>query len=283
MPGSRLPVILATLLAPVLWGTTYVVFTMTLPTGHPLLVGALRALPAGVLLMALGPGLPPRDRIVPLAVLGVANIGLFFGLLFVSAARLPGGMAATIMAIQPLIVGLLAWVMLRRSPHPGQIAAALAGLAGVALLVLDPSAAPDRVGVLAALAAAGSMALGTVLLERWGRAGPPLALAAWQLTLGGLVLLPVALAVEGPPPVPSALNLFGLAVLTIVGTALTYWLWVRGIAALGADVVFLSLFSPLVATALGALLLGEWFEPVQTAGIALILAATATGMALSRR
>src|SRR3546814_16800534 len=83
------------MLAPCLWGSTYIVFSQTLPTGHPLLVGALRALPAGILLMMLGPGLPPRDKLVPLVILGLANIGLFFGLLFVSASRLPGGVGAT--------------------------------------------------------------------------------------------------------------------------------------------------------------------------------------------
>ena len=59
MQFNRLTLMLATAAAPVLWGTTYLVFTQTLPVGHPLLVGALRALPAGVLLLLLGPGLPP--------------------------------------------------------------------------------------------------------------------------------------------------------------------------------------------------------------------------------
>ena len=71
--------------------------------------GTLRALPAGLLLMALGAGLPPPDKLLPLAALGLANIGIFFALLFVSAARLPGGLAATVGSIQPLIVGLLAF------------------------------------------------------------------------------------------------------------------------------------------------------------------------------
>ncbi|MGD7084193.1 EamA family transporter, partial [Ralstonia pseudosolanacearum] len=133
------------------------------------------------------------------------------------------------------------------------------------------------------LGAAASMATGTVLIERWGRVGTPLALAAWQLALGGLVLLPVALAVEGLPPVPTLRNAAGFAYLIVIGTALGYWLWVRGIGRLGADVTFLSLLSPLTATVLGALLLGEWFSPVQAAGALLILAATVAGMALSRR
>lgn len=283
MPINRLTVMLATALAPVLWGTTYLVFTQTLPVGHPLLVGALRALPAGVLLMLLGPGLPPRDKLLRLLLVGLANIGVFFALLFVAAQRLPGGVAATVMSVQPLIVGLLAWPMLGRQPRPAQLAAALAGTLGVGLLILGPAAKLDAIGVVAALAAAGSMAIGTVLIERWGRIGTPLALAAWQLALGGLVLLPVALIVEGLPPVPTLRNVAGFAYLIVIGTALGYWLWVRGIGVLGADVTFLSLLSPLTATVLGALVLGEWFSPMQTGGALLILGATVAGMALSRR
>lgn len=282
-PNNRIPAILATMLAPCLWGSTYVVFTQSLPTSHPLLIAALRALPAGILLMLLGPGLPPRDKLIPLIILGLANIGLFFGLLFFSASRLPGGVAATLMAAQPLFVALLAWPMLMRRPHPGQVAAAIAGMIGVGLLILDPTARLDTIGIVAALAAAVSMAIGTVLIERWGRVGTPLALAAWQLTLGGLVLLPFAFAIEGAPPTPNGLNAIGLAYLVLLGTALSYWLWVRGVTLIGADVTFLSLLSPLVATILGALLLGEWFSPIQLCGMVLILASTVTGMSLSRR
>lgn len=125
--------------------------------------------------------------------------------------------------------------------------------------------------------------MGTVLIERWGRIGTPLAVAAWQLALGGLVLLPVALFVEGLPPVLTARNAVGFAYLIVIGTALGYWLWIRGIGVLGADVTFLSLLSPLTATVLGALVLGEWFSPVQAGGAVLILGATVAGMALSRR
>ena len=283
MPLSLNRTLLTTILVPCLWGSTYIVFTQTLPVDHPLLVGALRALPAGLLLMALGPGLPPRDKLLPLAALGLANIGLFFALLFVSAARLPGGLAATVSSIQPLIVGLLAWPLIGRRPGRGQILAALAGLIGVALLVLDPHARPDVIGLVAGLASAASMATGTVLIERWGRMGSPLALAAWQLTLGGLILLPVALLVEGLPPVPTPLNGLGLAYLVLIGTALAYWFWVRGITTLGSSVAFLGLLSPTVATLLGAVLLGQWLGGIQLLGIAVILGSTVAGMLLSRR
>lgn len=279
VPSVRL--ITVTALAPALWGGTYVLFTETLPTSHPLWVGTLRALPAGLLLM-LWVGAPPRRVWARLAVLGLANIGLFSALLFVSASRLPGGAAATLASTQPLIAGLMAWPLLGRRPSVATSAAALVGVGGVGLLVLDPSAILDPTGVAAALGAAASMATGTVLVKRWRRIAEPLPLAAWQLAFGGLFLSPLALLLEGAPPVPSPTNIAGLVLLVTVGTAFAFWIWIRGVAELGPDAAFLGLLSPVVAASLGAGLLGEWFGGLQLAGVGLVLGATAAGMAVSR-
>ncbi|WP_019961461.1 DMT family transporter [Woodsholea maritima] len=274
--------IVVTLIAPSIWGSSYIIFTQTLPIDHPLLVAALRALPAGIILMLLGPGLPPRDKLIALMTLGVLNIGLFFGLLFFAASRLPGGLAATLSATQPLIVAFLAWPLLGKAPQPIQIGAGVAGLIGVGLLILDPTAQLDALGMLAALAGAGAMAVGTVLISRWGKLGSPMGVAAWQLTFGGILLLPLALVVEGMAPVPTALNWVGLSYLVLVGTAFAYWIFIRGIGKLGPDAAFLGFFSPLTATLLGAIFLGEWFNGWQWLGIALILAATFVGVAVGR-
>ncbi|MCP4071842.1 MAG: DMT family transporter [Hyphomicrobiales bacterium] len=120
-------------------------------------------------------------------------------------------------------------------------------------------------------------------MERWGNLETPLALAAWQLCLGGLALLPVAQHFEELPPVPSRLNLIGPGYLVLAGTALAYWFWTRGVMRLGADVTFLVLLSPLVATIPGTAFLDEIFTPVQFAGVALILVSTATEIWMGRR
>ena len=91
----------------------YVVTTTPLPDGRPLLAGALRALPAGLLLLAVTRRLPRGSWWWRSAVLGTLNIGAFFALLFVSAYRLPGGVAAVLGAAGPLLVLALASVLLR--------------------------------------------------------------------------------------------------------------------------------------------------------------------------
>lgn len=275
--------IMITLLGPMLWGTTYAVFTETLPVSHPLLTGALRALPAGLILLALNPRIPPLAALKRHAVIGVSNIGLFFALLFVAASRMPGGLAATLGAIQPLVVVLISAWLIGRAPHPVQILAGIAGLIGVALLVLSPEASPDPIGVAAAIGGALSMSIGTILIDRWGRMGTPLETTTWQLIFGGGILLPMALMIEGLPPAPGLTEMMGYGWLMLMGTAFAYYVWTRGIGRIGPSAIYLALASPVVATAIGAIALGEWFNPLQWAGMALVIGATAVGVSIGHR
>lgn len=225
----RSPVLLITAFTPAVWGTTYAVTTEFLPPGRPLLAGVLRALPAGLLLLALTRQLPRGSWWWRAAVLGGLNIGVFFALLFVSAYRLPGGMAAVLGAAQPLIVAGLTTLLLTERVALRTVLAGLIGAGGVALTVLTAAARLDAVGLLAGLTGTASMALGLVLTKRWGRPGVPLLTSTgWQLTAGGLLLAPVALLTEGLPRALTAENLAGYAYLSMIGTALAYtiWFWV---------------------------------------------------------
>ena len=65
------------------WGTTYAMTQFTLPDWPPLLLGAIRALPAGLLLLALKPSLPNKTDWPVLIKLGAINIALFFSLIFI--------------------------------------------------------------------------------------------------------------------------------------------------------------------------------------------------------
>jgi probable blue pigment (indigoidine) exporter len=266
-------------LGPMAWGTTYVVTTHLLPPDRPLLAGLLRALPAGLLLLAIARELPKGIWIGRAAVLGTLNIGLFFALLFLAAERLPGGVAATVGAMQPLLVALLAWPLLHERATPVRIAAALAGAGGVALLVLKAGAHPDGVGLLAALGATLSMTFGTLLTKRWGRPGGLLAFTSWQLLAGALVLLPAAALVEGAPPTITTNNVLGFAYLTLVGTAGAYVLWFWGLGRMpAAAAAMLPLLSPVVALIVGVAYDAEAMTAPQLAGAALVLIAVLTSV-----
>ena len=273
--SNRAGTVLLTALTPAIWGTTYLVTTELLPPGRPLLAAVIRALPAGLLLVAITRRLPKGDWWWRSLVLGALNIGVFFALLFVGAYRLPGGVAATVGAVQPLLVVLLSAGLLGERLSTRTLLAAVAGVAGVSLLVLRADARLDAIGVAAALGGAAVMAAGVVLSKRWQSPAPLLATTGWQLVAGGLLLLPVAFLVEGPPLATlTTANLAGYAYLTVIGAALAYALWFRGLKLLSATkVTFLGLLSPVVATALGWVVLGQELTPAQALGGAVVLAA----------
>lgn len=270
---SRTSDTLLTAIAPAVWGSTYIVTTQLLPDGYPLTVAMLRALPAGLLLLCLVRQLPQGVWWGRAFLLGALNFSFFWAMLFVSAYRLPGGVAATVGAIQPLVVLALSRLVMGAPIRPLAVLAGVAGIGGVALLVLTPAAALDPVGVAAGLAGAVSMAFGTVLSRHWQPPVPPLTFTAWQLTAGGILLVPAALLLEPALPAPNAANLAGFVYLGLVGAALTYIVWFRGLARLDpATVSPLGFLSPLVAVMLGWGLLGQELGALQITGMAVVLA-----------
>lgn len=276
--------LLVTALAPMVWGSTYLVTVTLLPSGLPLTAAVLRAVPAGLLLLLIVRRLPRGSWWWKSLVLGGLNIGVFFALLFVAAYRLPGGVAATVGAVQPLIVaGLATWILRDRLSLP-VVLSGIAGATGVALLVLQSQARLDVIGVFAALGGAVSMAAGVVLSKKWGKAEKPLTMTAWQLLGGGLLMVPLMFVVEGPPPVLSAANLAGYLYLSVVGTAVAYVLWFRGIQRLPVTAPsFLGLLSPVVAALLGWLVMGERLSPLQGLGGLLVVGSILVVAAGSRR
>lgn len=279
----RLRDLLLTALAPTIWGSTYIVTTEVLPQGYPLTLAVLRALPAGLLLVLFTRSLPSRAWLGRIFLLGGFNFAIFWTLLFVAAYRLPGGVAATLGAMQPLIVLALARFALGARVRPVAVAAAAAGLVGVSALVLGPDAALDPVGILAGLGGAAAMAAGTVFSRKWQPPVPALTFTGWQLTAGGLLLLPVALFVEPALPPLTGANLAGFAWLGLVGAALTYWLWFRGIARIEPGAVsMLGLMSPVTAVVLGWLLLGQALTAVQAVGAVVVLGSVWLGQSAGR-
>lgn len=280
MQAFRTRLTLATAVAPLTWGSTYAVTTQWLPPGQPLFTAAVRALPAGLLLAAFTRKLPRGVWWWRAAALGTLNIGAFFALLFVAAYRLPGGMAAVLGAIQPLIVAGLSVPLLAQRPSRLTWAAGFIGVGGVALVVLQAVSRPDPVGVLAGLGGAAAMATGIVLGKRWGRPEgvSVLAFTGWQLTFGGLLLAPAALAFEGLPAHLTSTNLMGYVYLAGINTLVAYWLWFRGTAHLPSTALsFLSLLSPVGAALIGWVALSQDLSPLQLIGLSGALAGTVLG------
>ncbi|MCP2294760.1 putative blue pigment (indigoidine) exporter [Nocardia amikacinitolerans] len=274
-----------TALTPIVWGSTYAVTTEFLPPDRPLFTALMRALPAGLVLLALTRTLPRGMWVGRAAALGVLNIGAFFPLLFLAAYRLPGGVAGVLGAVAPMFALVFATGVLNERPTGRKVLAGLIGVFGVALVVLRATAQLDTIGVIAGLVGAASMALGTVLTKRWGRPEGvgPLAMTGWQLTAGGLFILPLAALIEGAPPAMDGRAVGGYLYLGVIGTAAAYWLWLRGIAKVPAtSVAFLGLLSPVSAAVIGWVALGQALTGLQILGMVIALGGTLLGQTTAR-
>lgn len=187
-------------------------------------------LPAGIALLIWSCRFPQRGEWAKLIVTGILNIGAFQALLFIAAYRLPGGLAAVIGAIQPLLVMLLARCVDRQRSPQLAVFSAIAGILGMAMLLLSPHTVLDPLGIGAAFRG-DQYGAGHWLSRRWALSLPIVALTGWQLTIGGVVLAPVALIVDPPLHQVTVLQAAGYLWLCTAGAMLAYGLWFRGLAA----------------------------------------------------
>ena len=269
-----------TAIVPMVWGTTYIVTTHMLPEGHPLFAAMMRSLPAGVIALLFARQLPRGSWWWKSLVLGTLNMGAFFPLLFLAAQELPGGVAATLGAAQPIVIAFLAVAILHEKLSLWRIFWGVLGMTGVAFVVLGPEAAMSPLGIFAGIGGAASMGTGVVLTKKWGlpKGVSPIGLAGWQLTAAGLVLLVPALMIDGIPPHIDAAAWLGYSWLGVVGALIAYTIWFSGIHRLPVTATaLLGLLSPLVAAVLGAVIAGETLMPLQLLGFTLALLAMLAG------
>ena len=159
---------LVTAIAPIAWGSNYYVTRHALPPDHALYGALLRALPAGLFLLAVRPRRPRGAWWWRSAVLGALNVGAFFALIYVTAQLLPTNVASMIMATSPIALMLLAWPLLGERPRVLPAVGAALGIVGVArhVRVTAPAAvsaracSPDR--------GHGDVVVGYILATRWG-------------------------------------------------------------------------------------------------------------------
>lgn len=259
------------------WGATFSAVKVGLESAPPVLFAGLRALLGGAVMAVLAwrrtglPALAGQGRAYTL--LTALNVLLFFGLQTVAIGLLPSGLAAVLVYLQPVLVGLLAWWLLEEPMTTAKVLGLLVGFGGI--LVVSGGAFSGHVsatGVALAVASALAWALGTIVFKATdGRVDPWWAVAL-PFLVGGALLTLVGLVVEGPDLTWSPRFAVALVFAGLVGTALAWSLWfglvAAGEAGRAASYIF---FVPLVGVAVGVVLLGETLTASLLAGAALVV------------
>jgi len=266
-------------LTPIIFGTTFLLTTEFLPPGRPLLAGLMRSLPTGLVLI-IGSPIPNRRWLARFFVLSVLYASGLFPLLFIAAYRLPGGVAAVINSLSPLLVVVISVPLLGTKIRAVQVVAGMFGAAGVALLVLQSDARLDLIGLIAMAGAMAMFSVATVLTKRWGHPEgmSSIGVTGWTFLLAGLTLLPITLLVEGLPDHLTARNIGGLVYLVLISGIFAYALWFWGLQRLSASAVtFLTLLNPVTAALLGWIVLNQRLNAWQLLGALIILVSVVLG------
>jgi drug/metabolite transporter (DMT)-like permease len=266
------------------WGSTYLAIRVMVETVPPLLGAGVRFTVAGAVMLAF---LAVRRSVRPTRaqLLSALAIGLLLpganAVVTVAEQEVPSNVAALLIASVPLWV----LVMRRAAGEPvsrAGIGAVLLGFAGVALLLRPGEQSGDAtvLGLGACVFAAVMWASGSFASPRVRLPSDPLVSTAWQMLLGGAVIVVVGLALGEAGEVDveafSARSVVALAYLVVFGSwlAFTAYAWLLQNAPI-AKVSTYAYVNPVVAIVLGVLILDEVVTPITAVGAAIIVVAVA--------
>lgn len=273
------------------WGTTYLGIRVSLESMPPMLMGGLRWTLAGGLLacylLARGERLPGRSRWGGIALLGFLMLVLGNGGVVVAEQWISSGLAAVLVASSPFwMTGIEALLRDGERIRPAAIAGLSIGFSGIVVLVWPEIAGGSAkgslflAGVLATQIACAGWAAGSAYSRRHARQDNVFGTTALQMLAGGLIMLALG-TIRGEWPelfftARSASAFVYLSTIGAIGGFVGYTYALRHLA-----VSFVSLYAyinPLIAVALGILLLSEPFDLRMGVAAALVL----TGVAVVR-
>ncbi len=270
-PPSALAIWVGLVTLYLVWGSTYLGIAIAIDTIPPYLMVAIRFLVAGGLLFGWSvvrgdwtAHRPTRREWRDSFIVGTMLLCGAMGLVAWAEQTVPSGITALFIALMPAWVAVLAWLFFRERPVPMVVIGIVIGIIGVGVLV-GPSASGslDPVGLAAVLASPILWAGGSLYSARRARLPhAPLLATAMQMLLAGVVAIVIALALgefqQFEPSSVSRESIIGLAYLISVGSIVGFgaYVWLLRVAPLSKITTY-AYVNPVIAFALGAVILGE--------------------------
>lgn len=291
-PGRPLLAWLSLVVVYIAWGSTYVAIRVAVRDIPPMSLAGIRFTVAGLLLWPVAvrsgpPALRAADRAglsqwAACAVVGVLLLVGGNGAVTIAEKTVPAGLAALLVATVPLWMAVIGAVLFGDRITPSAVVALLVGGAGVALIV-HPSGTAHLGGLLIVVAGAASWALGSLLAPRLPLPRRALLSSALEMLVGGVVLLAIAATIGefGRFHAWSGTTILSMITLVVAGSWLGFTCYAYALTNLPAPIVSTYAYvNPVVAVALGWLLLDERLSWGTAGGAALIIGSVAATVVL---
>jgi drug/metabolite transporter (DMT)-like permease len=263
----------------IVWGVPYLFIKLAVEDLSPIWVAFGRIVVAFVVLLPYAwhkgalRGLHRHWK--PLLVYSVIEICLPWPLIGFGEERISSGLAAILIAAVPLIVAVMAiWIDHEERAEGSRLVGLVVGFAGVVVLLgLDVAGRPgELLGAFAVLLAAVGYACGPMMIKHNFRDVDPLGTVTASMGISALVLAPFA-AFSAPASMPGGEAIASVVVLGLLASAAGFLLFFALIRAVGPGrATVITFVNPVVAVALGIVLLDEGLGLSAVAGLLLILA-----------
>jgi probable blue pigment (indigoidine) exporter len=274
----------ALILAATFWGVGTVISKAALDEIPPLTLFPVQLTTSLVLLAVLmrRRGISLRSEGSPLlGRLGLLNAGLAYALSLLGLTMITASLYVLLWAFEPLMIMFLAAWVLRERITPGFVALSVVAVAGMVVIVYDPSSSSSQlIGVALTVAGVACCAVYSVVTKRWipgAKETTQVILAQQVHALALAVGLVVLVGLVGGAVLPTALTPLGLASAIGSGAlyyAGAYWLYLGALRRVPASFAAVSFYLiPVIGIAAGAVVLGERLDPRQWVGAAIVLVA----------
>lgn len=280
--------ILILLLITLIYAVCYVTIKAGLAFAPPLLFAGLRALIAGISLLAITivlhqPLVPNPRQWLHMGALALTATTMTYAGMFLSPGRVGAGIASVLGNVQPLVIIILAGVFLGERLTPGKLAALLLGLIGVYFIVSPSLNVTDNsgaLGLILALAASVGSACGSIIFKTMKSQQQLFTITAWQLIVGSLPLFVGSLAIERDVKVVWNGEFLGLLLfLALIGTSFTSVVWYWLVQREDVGRLSISLFLvPLLGLAIAVVTLGEELSLLKAVGVFIALVGVGIAM-----
>jgi len=273
---SRQGAYAALALLTLLWGANWVVMKLAMQFAHPMVFNAQRTLLAvvvlfGTLIARGGPLRPPSWAAIGITALLQTTLNM--GATTMAVAAGGAGRTSVLVYTMPFWTLLLAWPILHERVRGLQWVAIALAIAGLTLVV-DPSAwRSDLTPKLWAILSGFGWAAGTVCMRYFARdhAVDLLNFTAWQMAIGSIPFMVVALALDFPPTQWHATFVLAGLYTSVVATAIGFLVWIDILRWLPAGTASLNMFAvPVIALLSSMAVFGEHLSPFEWTGIACI-------------
>lgn len=275
-----------------IWGGSFIFLRVAAPEAGPLLTATLRTALAGAALIAFAMmtrvKMDWRANIKPFAVVGLFAVVIPFSCFAFAALHLPAAHSAVLNATAPLFGAVFSMIWLAERLTMQKLAGLLLGIAGVAILVGAGSIAMNvttLVAVAACLVAAAGYALSSIIVKKTGHPEGihPIAMAAGSMALGSVVMLPTV-PFSLPSAMPSMVALACILAMALLSSGLAQALFIPLIVKVGPTrAMSVSFLIPLFSMLWAFIFLHEAIGISTVAGGAVVLAAMALVLSAPQR